>query len=76
VFEMETCLLGSRSTINRPYLCRIMSPGGCDFDRAVDMLLTVNLSEIIVALAGNKARRAKPPVTNAAVRQRLARFKF
>jgi hypothetical protein len=24
-----------------------MSPGGCDFDRAFDMLLTVNLSEII-----------------------------
>jgi hypothetical protein len=28
-----------------------MCPGGCDFDRAFDMLLTVNLSEIIVALA-------------------------
>jgi hypothetical protein len=31
-----------------------MSPGDCDFDRAFDMLLTVNLSEIIINFAGNE----------------------
>jgi hypothetical protein len=53
-----------------------MRPGGSDFDRAFDMLLAVNLSEIIVTLTRERAETRWPAVADTDVRQILAASNF